>query len=204
MMVTQPSNNLPWIVSEALSGGVNMVQWRQKSGLGSGFNRAYAGVCAVVQDAAPLVVNTAWDRAQKLPIVNIHLPAKSATIAAARKIVGSRGLVGKSVHSVDEANKAEEDGADYIFAGTVFASASHPDIEPKGPALLEHLRHAITIPIIAIGGITAENLPVCINAGASGVAVLSPFFQTKQPCEVAKQYRTALEAAWITRYEVTN
>jgi thiamine-phosphate pyrophosphorylase len=200
MMVTQPSHNLAWIVSEALSGGVTMVQWRQKTGVSqSGFNRAYAGICAVVQDAVPLVVNTVWETAEKLRVANVHLSEKSVAIATARKAVGMRAIVGKSVHTLDCAMQADADGADYLVAGTIFSSTSHADVEPIGLEFLTKICKAVSIPVFAIGGITVDKVASCISAGASGIAVLSPIMLSKTPAVVARTYRTALDSAWTDR-----
>jgi thiamine-phosphate diphosphorylase len=192
MLVTEPSHNLPWIVSQALEGGVTIVQWRQKSGIGAGFNRTYAGLCAVIQDAAPLMVNTVWEMAEKLHVPNVHLPEKSIPVTLARKLVGAKGLIGKSVHSAEAAIMAEQDGVDYVIAGTIFSSVSHPDVNPGGLELLSSIIRAVNIPVLAIGGITVDNLESCMDAGASGIAIMSPILQSKNPAAVARAYRLAM------------
>ena len=69
-------------------------------------------------------------------------------------------LIGRSVHSVAAAREAECHGADYLLVGTIYASASHPDIPPAGPGLVEEVRKSVSIPIVGIGGITAETTAV--------------------------------------------
>ncbi len=199
MLVTEPSNNLASIVSEAVTGGVTIVQWRQKTALKSGYDRTYSSLRAVVQEAVPLVVNTMWEVALKLRVTNIHLPDNSITPAAARKAVGAKALIGKSVHSVESAREAEESGADYLVAGTIFESLSHSDKDPEGLDFLSQVCKSVSIPVLAIGGITPQNIGSCIAAGASGVAVLSPIMRSKNPAAAAAQYRSALELAWISR-----
>ena len=188
MFVTSPSPKLPWIAGEALNGGATLIQWRQKSGVGSGYNRTYAGLSAVVQDSVPLIVNVPWETAEKIHAAHIHLPEKSVSIATARKLVGPKALVGKSVRSVAGAIEAASEGADYLIAGTVFSSKSHPDLAPAGLTFLESVCRAVTIPVTAIGGITPENAESCIRAGASGVAVQSAFIESKEPASLASAY----------------
>jgi thiamine-phosphate diphosphorylase len=199
MLVTEPSKNLPVIVSDAIAGGVTIVQWRQKTALKTDYRRTYSSLIAVIQDTVPLVVNTMWDVASKLHVANLHLPEHSIPLKDARKEVGSRGLIGKSVHTVEAAIEAEKGGADYIIAGTIFESASHPEEKAAGLEFLSDVCRSVSIPVIAIGGITPANTAGCISAGASGIAVLSPIMQAKNPSAVAHEYRTALEEAWKTK-----
>jgi thiamine-phosphate pyrophosphorylase len=199
MLVTEPSNSLPKIVSEAISGGITVVQWRQKTAMKSGYNRTYSSLMAVVQEAVPLVVNTLWETSVGLRVSNVHLPENSVPVAVARKAIGPRGLIGKSVHSLEAAIAATEAGADYLLAGTIFESLSHPQEKPEGLGILEAICKSVSVPVLAIGGVTTENLKSCIGAGAAGVAVLSPIMHAKNPGAVAFAYRTALELAWGTR-----
>jgi len=199
MLITEPTNNLPAIVSEAITGGVTIVQWRQKTALKSGYDRTYSSLRAVVQEAVPLVVNTMWEVAVKLRVSNLHLPEQSVAMSVARKAVGAKALIGKSVHTVQAAIDAASEGANYLVAGTIFPSVSHPDKEPEGLDFLHAVCQSVTIPVIAVGGITTSNLGSCLLAGASGVAVLSPIMQSKSPSTVARSYRDALESAWIAR-----
>jgi thiazole tautomerase (transcriptional regulator TenI) len=88
---------------------------------------------------------------------------------------------------------AEE--CNYLLVGTMFASASHPDKPPEGLALLRALREAVSLPLIAIGGITPERVGECIEAGAQGVAVISGIADAPDPRVAAQQYRKALFTA---------
>ena len=90
-------------------------------------------------------------------------------------------LVGRSVHAVNTARQAELDGADFVVAGTVFSSPSHSNVVPGGVELIANLHKRLTIPVVAIGGINAENVDECWRAGASGVAVISALLRAANP-----------------------
>jgi thiazole tautomerase (transcriptional regulator TenI) len=92
---------------------------------------------------------------------------------------------------VDAARAAVDWGADYLVAGTVFASASHPGEPAAGLAFLAQVCAAVRVPVLAIGGVTPANLADCLRAGAAGVAVLSPL-QGADPRAVAAAYVAAL------------
>ena len=199
MLVTEPSKNLPVIVSDAISGGVTVVQWRQKTALKSDYRRTYSALGAVIQETVPLVVNTMWEVAVKLHVTNTHLPERSVPLKAVRKELGSRALIGKSVHSAAAAADAEAEGANYVLAGPIFESVSHPGVAPQGLDFLRAVCQSVSIPVLAIGGVTPENIADCIIAGASGIAIQSSIMQAKNPSAAAYEYRTALELAWLMK-----
>jgi len=106
--------------------------------------------------------------------------------------------VGRSVHSVEAASEAAAQGADYLVAGTIFASQSHPDRSPAGLGFLRDVCAAVSLPILAIGGVTPQNLKLCLEIGAAGVAVLSPIMRATDPQAAAQTYRAALDSNWKT------
>jgi thiazole tautomerase (transcriptional regulator TenI) len=100
---------------------------------------------------------------------------------------------GCSVHSLSEALEKEEWGADYLIFGHVFESSSKSGLRPRGLFALQELTAYISIPVIAIGGITPANIKDVLRAGASGVAVLSGVFGADDPVKAAYQYRRIIE-----------
>ena len=195
MLVTEPSPRLPSIVADAVDGGVDAVQWRENRGKGMGYNRAYADLVAALKERAPLIVNGNWETAVGLGARRIHLPEKSLPAGVVRHRIGARSIIGKSVHSVASAEGAAKQGVDYLIAGTIFASPSHPDIAPQGLEWLREVCAAVSIPVIAIGGVTPENAGECLAAGAAGVAVLSAIMRAADPRAAAQAFREALDAA---------
>lgn len=199
MLVTEPSPRLPQIAGEAVGGGVNVVHLRDKRAAAHGLRLTFKALGQPLRSGTIVVVNADWQRAVGFGARHIHLPEQSAPVGVIRHHLGSGALVGKSAHSVEAALKAAAQGADYIIAGTIFASPSHPDSEPAGLAFLRDVCAAVPIPVLAIGGVTPGNLGACIDAGAAGVAVLSPLMRSADPKAAAQEYRAALDAAWEER-----
>lgn len=100
--------------------------------------------------------------------------------------------VGCSVHSIEEAKIAEQQGADYVIFGHVYSTQSKPGLIPKGIEQLCAISESVSIPVIAIGGITPANSREVIEAGAQGVAVMSGILEAEDPLEAVKQYRSYL------------
>ena len=199
MLVTEPSPRLPQIAGEAVGGGVNVVQLRDKRPAAHGLRLTFKGLGQSLRSGTIVIVNADWQRAVGFGARHIHLPEQSAPVGVIRHRLGSGALAGKSAHSVEAAIRAASQGADYIIAGTIFASQSHPDIEPMGLDFLRDVCAAVSIPVLAIGGVTLDNLGACIEAGAAGVAVLSPIMRATDPKAAAQAYRAALDAAWEER-----
>ncbi|MBX6377239.1 MAG: thiamine phosphate synthase [Clostridia bacterium] len=159
----------------AVAGGASAIQLRDKTARVAdlcAWARAMADVCRSA--GVPFIVNDRTDVALATDADGVHVGQDDLPVALARKILGPSRLLGVSVDNPEEARRAAAAGADYVGAGSVFATATKPD---AGPVIgLEGLRaicEAVGIPVIAIGGITAANAAACIAAGAAGVAVVS-------------------------------
>jgi thiamine-phosphate pyrophosphorylase len=129
----------------------------------------------------------------------IHLGEKGLPVAEARRLVNSAQsrqaldesfVIGVSCHSLEAAQAAQRDGADYIFFGPVFATPSkEPFGAPQGTQRLEQVCRALSIPVLAIGGITLGNANSCIHAGAAGIAAIRLFQDARDPNHVAHSIR---------------
>lgn len=185
MFVTAPDRRLNDIVREAIAGGVDAVQWREATvpsevrGFGSALHIINSDIAAAVHGQAD----------------GVHLKEEGVAIAQARAAFDREVLVGRSVHSIEAAQFAESEGADYLIAGNIFETTSHPDLEPAGLAFLAAICESVTIPVLAIGGITPERVAECLTAGAAGIAVRSPLLEATNPREVAARYRRALRVS---------
>jgi thiamine-phosphate pyrophosphorylase len=123
-----------------------------------------------------VIVNTRMDVALAAGAAGLHLPAGSIAPRRYRAIVPENFLIGVSCHIVDEVRRAADEGADYVVYGPIFAPLSKPsDLPPRGLDGLSEAARAASIPVLALGGITRENAPSCIAAGASGIAGISFF-----------------------------
>ena len=104
----------------------------------------------------------------------MNLPERDIHTADARRLLGER-LVGRSVHSLEAAQQAESEGADFVIFGPVWESSSHPGLPPAGIAALARIALAVKIPVLAIGGVTRERIAECHDAGAAGYAAIGMF-----------------------------
>lgn len=158
---------------------------------GKGSTAAFLAKCATrfVSLAGPpeaaVIVNGRPDLARAAGAQGVHLGAGDLATADARRVLG-RGWIGRSVHSVDEARAAIADGADYLFLGPVFETATHPDRRPLGLGALSEAA-ALGCPVVAIGGITAERVESVRGAGAWGVAAIRALWQVKDPHAAAME-----------------
>jgi thiamine-phosphate pyrophosphorylase len=141
-----------------------------------------------------LLVSDRADVAVAADADGVHLGARSLPVASARRVVGPHVLVGRSVHNLDEAGQAEEEGADYVFLGPVFATPSHPGEPALGLGPLREAVLRAQIPVIGIGGITSDNVRLVAQAGGRGAAAIGAFFGTADPAESARAFRAAFPA----------
>lgn len=201
MLVTEPADDLVWRVCNAVEGGVNTVQFRKqgvtKEDFAAQIEPVAAASLSIEFRALQMFNGFGMQRCDVLYRGGIHLSERSLdALKFMRNLCLYRFLLGVSVHSVGNSLKAADLGADYLIAGTIFRSASHPDIEPQGLGFLEEVCNAVSIPVIAIGGITPENASECIEAGAAGVAALSGIMRAEDPRTAAEAYRERLNACW--------
>ena len=111
----------------------------------------------------------------------IQLGEKGASVKSVRNVVGKDVLIGRSVHSVDGALRAEHQGADILTVGTIFTSLSKPGITAGGPGLLKRVAETVTIPFLAIGGIDEAKAAQAMQTGCQGVAVISAILGSSNP-----------------------
>jgi len=131
------------------------------------------------RQTVPLFVNDRLDVALAVPAAGVQLGRGSLPVSAARELE-RRWWIGRSVHSLAEAQTAKAEGADYLVVGPVYATASHPDQPPLG---LEPVRQivALELPVIAIGGVTPERVRALRAVGVAGVAAIRAFWDAADP-----------------------
>ena len=168
-----------------LAAGCPVVWLRSRALAGRDFlslARAVREVCD--RHGAELWIGDRADVAALAGADAVQLPERGLSIAGARRAAGPGVTVGRSVHSVEASVAAAREGADRIVAGTIFASASHPDREPAGTGLLEEIRAALGDagpPLYAIGGIDRGRAESAIRAGADGVAAIGALWDSDDP-----------------------
>jgi thiamine-phosphate pyrophosphorylase len=147
-----------------------------------------------VPDSCRVLINDRLDVACAAGASGVHLGEKSIAVRAAKRFVSDRGLkdflIGASVHSLDAARAAEKDGAEYVIFGPVFATPSKAiHGPPQGLEQLGAVCKGISIPALAIGGITAENACECFARGASGIAAIRVFQEADNLDELVNDLR---------------
>jgi thiamine-phosphate diphosphorylase len=131
-----------------------------------------------------LFVNDRLDVAAHVTSHGVHLPSAGLPIATVRRLLGPSFTIGRSTHSPEEAVVAWEEGADYVFLGPIWKTASHPGQPGIGPHAIERAQPAR---VIAIGGITPSRVPMCTEMGAYGVAAVSALWGAVDPAAAATQ-----------------
>jgi len=122
----------------------------------------------------PVLISSRVDLAVACDAAGVHLPERDVATGDARKLIGKR-LLGRSVHSLDGAAAAENEGADYVIYGPVWSSASHPGVTPVGIDALAQVARSVRIPVLAVGGVTPDRVAECHLAGAAGFAAIRMF-----------------------------
>ena len=122
----------------------------------------------------PVLISSRCDVAVACEAAGVNLPERDIATADARVLLGHR-LIGRSVHTLEAAIDAEIDGADFVIFGPVWRSESHPNVEPVGVEALARVASAVSIPVLAIGGVTDERVAACGEAGAAGYAAVGFF-----------------------------
>lgn len=154
----------------------------------------YEMVMLVISQNVPLskiVINDRIDVAYALKAQGVQLAYHSLPADVVKKQFESLS-VGCSVHSVDEAQLAQQQRADYVILGHIFTTNSKPGLVPKGLEQLQVISHSVTIPVLAIGGIKPSNVKGVLNAGAKGIAVMSGILEAKDPLKAVKEYAQQL------------
>ena len=187
------------MVKAMITGGVDLIQLRAK-------NRASAEIATLAAElhriaaehGVPLIINDHPEIARVVLAEGVHLGQDDMPIAEAREIAGPNCLVGKSTHSVDQAIRAFDEGADYIGFGPLFATPTKPDYPPVGLSEIQKVHGAVRIPIFCIGGIKLENLPEVLAAGARRVVIVSGLLQSPNAAEYARSAKKLLTSHSLT------
>lgn len=187
---TSDTDTLIRLVERALTGGARVVQYRNKSST-PGVKREQARALKTRCDrhAAVLVINDHVDLAVEIDAGGVHLGAEDEELGAARAALGGDKLIGISCYNrLDLARAAVAKGADYVAFGSFFPSQVKPGAVRAPLELLSEARREMTVPIVAIGGITIRNAPDLITAGADMVAVISALFDVPDVTAAARAY----------------
>ncbi|RLF56933.1 MAG: thiamine phosphate synthase [Thermoplasmata archaeon] len=178
----------------AILGGANTIQYRQKSGATREMIEVARNVKRLCSEAGvTFIVNDRLDVAIAAEADGVHLGQDDFPIPMARELLGEGWIIGGSAATLDEARKCLSEGADYVGFGPVYPTSSKDDAGPvSGIDILKQVVEIIPLPIIAIGGVSAENIPDVMRTGAHGIAVISAVCCQDDPEEATRILYQAL------------
>ncbi|WP_455767904.1 thiamine phosphate synthase [Phascolarctobacterium succinatutens] len=161
-------------VREALEGGVTLVQYRAKTASSAEMYAEALQLKALCDNFnVPLIINDRLDIAMAVGAAGVHLGQDDLPCAAARRILGEDYIIGVSAHNPAEAKAALQSGADYLGCGAIFGTATKADVKKLGTDGLAAICKAKGLPVVGIGGVTADNYREVRAAGADGAAIVS-------------------------------
>ena len=175
-------------IEEAINGGVTVVQIREKTADTLDFyNLALKVKEITTKYNVPLIINDRVDVALAVDADGVHVGQSDMPCDITRELIGENKILGVSAATIDEAKKAEKDGADYIGTGAVFPTSTKDDAPSITKKDLKDIVDSINIPVVAIGGITIENANELKNTGISGLSVVSAIMSADNPKEASEK-----------------
>ena len=177
------------LLEAVLAGGGRLVQLREKTlPLSELFPLAEAIRQRCRQAGARFIVNDRADLALAVDADGLHVGQDDMPAAVARRLLRPGMILGVSTHDETQARQALRDGADYVAVGSIFPTGSKAGFQLVGPALVRKLRPEIPVPLVAIGGITEDNVGQVLAAGADSVAVISAVCGAADPAEATRSF----------------
>lgn len=164
-------------VEKALKGGITMLQLREK-------NMPYEQVRQTAIElktlcrkySIPFIINDYVELAKEIGADGVHVGQSDTSVSRARALLGENAIIGATAKTVEQALEAQAQGADYLGSGAVFGSVTKLDAKPMEHALLQSICEAVSIPVVAIGGINGENVATLKGRGMAGIAVVGGIF----------------------------
>lgn len=183
-------------VEAALDGGVTCLQLREKTASAGEIltlARTLLPLCRARK--VPLLINDRVDIALAAGADGVHLGQDDLPLPDARALLGPDRILGATAHTVEEALRAQAEGADYLGVGAMFPTGTKTDTVPTSADTLKAICAAVSIPVVAIGGVNARNLPTLAGTGIAGAAVVSAIFSQSDLTAAARTLRTAADLA---------
>lgn len=181
-------------VQEALDGGATCIQLREKQLDEENFLKEAIEIQKLCKEYhVPFIVNDNVEIAKDMHADGIHVGQSDMEALDVRKALGNDVILGVSAQTVEQAKKAEAHGADYLGVGAVFPTGSKDDADDVSHKTLKAICEAVSIPVIAIGGITQDNVKELAGSGIVGIAVISAIFAQKDITQATKDLKQATE-----------
>ena len=188
--------SLPRQVELALQGGTTMVQFREKHLQGAEKEALARELLALCRSyGVPLIINDDAELAKKVGADGVHVGQSDLAAQEARRMLGPQAIIGVTTRTVEQARAAQAAGADYLGSGAVFGTSSKSDARPLSGEELRAICAAVTIPVVAIGGIHAGNVLALCGCGQAGVAVIGGIFGQPDIRQAARELLALSEQA---------
>jgi thiamine-phosphate pyrophosphorylase len=184
---------VPGVAEAMIEGGVDVIQLRGKQRSISELTDMAAALQDIThRSSTPLIANDHAEIARQVPVEGIHVGQDDDPVERVRKKARRNLWVGKSTHSLEQAVAAQQEGADYIGFGPLFATPTKPDYKAIGLTDIARVHENVGLPIFCIGGITIENLEQVIAAGARRVVIVSGMLKASDIAEYARAAKKLL------------
>lgn len=176
-------------VELAIQGGVTCVQLREKN---ISYDEYVSKACEISgichKYGVPLIINDNYRVALESGADGVHVGTEDTAVSEIRKNTGDDFIIGATAKTIEQALKAQNDGADYLGVGAVFPSPTKTDAIRITPEILSQISHIVKIPVVAIGGINLNNIHLIRDCGQSGIAVVSALFSQGNIKESAERF----------------
>jgi thiamine-phosphate pyrophosphorylase len=193
---TAGDRNLAPLLEAVLEGGCRVVQLREKTmPLGDLYPVARALRKRCREAGCLFIVNDRVDLALAVEADGVHVGQDDLPAREARRLLSPGMILGVSTHDENQARLARDDGADYVAVGSMFPTGSKAGFRLVGPDLVRRVRPEIRVPLVAIGGVTTDNVAEVIRAGADAVAVISAVCAAPDPAAAARAFLEAIRTA---------
>lgn len=178
-------------VDAACRGGASLIQLREKDAGSRAFYDLAVQVKAVTdRHNVPLIIDDRVDIALACDAAGVHVGADDLPVALCRRLLGPDKIVGATAKTVEAAVAAWKDGADYLGCGAIYPTSTRVRTRLTPVSTLNEICRAVPIPVVAIGGLTADNLDVLADSPIAGVAVVSAVILADDPCAAAQNIRS--------------
>lgn len=182
------------VVKDALAGGADLIQYREKEASTREMIKEGRELLKLTRRAGvSLIINDRVDVALAIAADGVHLGQDDLPLEDARRLIGSDKIIGISTHNLQEAVAAERGGADYLGFGAIFPTETKRDSQLKGLVGLREIKTVIKIPVLAIGGISLDNVNQVREAGADGVAVVSAIVAAPDPAAATARFKNVFK-----------
>jgi len=185
------SSTVEQSVTEAIAGGVTLVQLREKTLCGKDFYDTAKKIITITDTHnIPLIINDRVDIALAIDAAGVHVGQSDMPARVVRRLIGDWRILGVSVSTLAEAVQAEKDGADYLGVGAMFSTDTKTNAHLVSMECLREIRKAVSIPIVVIGGINKNTIPLFADTGINGVSVVSAIISQPDVCKATREIKS--------------